>query len=333
MPPKFLIIQTAFTGDVVLATALIEKLHRFFPDAEIDFLLRKGNESLLIGHPFLHEVIVWDKQSKKLLNLLNILRHIRKRKYDRVINVQRFAATGFLTAFSGARETIGFDKNPFSFLFTRKIKHVFGSGKHFRHEVERNNELISHFTDEEATRPKLYPAETDFAFIASYRQLPYITVSPASVWFTKQYPAAKWIDFINKIPTDVNIYLLGAAADFPLAEQIRTAAIHPSVFNLCGRLSFLQSAALMQHALMNYSNDSAATHLASAMNAHVTTVYCSTLPAFGFGPLSDKSFIVETQDQLTCRPCGIHGKKACPLQHFRCAYSIGVEQLLATLPK
>ena len=28
---KFLIIQTAFTGDVVLATAIIEKLHRFFP--------------------------------------------------------------------------------------------------------------------------------------------------------------------------------------------------------------------------------------------------------------------------------------------------------------
>ena len=45
---KFLIIQTAFIGDVVLATSLIEKLHRHFPEAQIDFLLRKGNESLLI---------------------------------------------------------------------------------------------------------------------------------------------------------------------------------------------------------------------------------------------------------------------------------------------
>ena len=27
---------------------------------------------------------------------------IGRRKYDKVINVQRFAATGFLTAFSGA---------------------------------------------------------------------------------------------------------------------------------------------------------------------------------------------------------------------------------------
>lgn len=54
---KFLIIQTAFIGDVVLATSLIEKLHYHFPKAEIDFLLRKGNESLLANHPFLNQVI------------------------------------------------------------------------------------------------------------------------------------------------------------------------------------------------------------------------------------------------------------------------------------
>ena len=46
---KFLVIQTAFIGDVVLATAIIEKLHQFFPDARIDFLVRKGNEALLAG--------------------------------------------------------------------------------------------------------------------------------------------------------------------------------------------------------------------------------------------------------------------------------------------
>ena len=44
---KFLIIQTAFIGDVILATALVEKLHRHYPEATIDFALRKGNEGLL----------------------------------------------------------------------------------------------------------------------------------------------------------------------------------------------------------------------------------------------------------------------------------------------
>src|ERR1700693_2134267 len=118
---KILVIQTAFTGDVVLATALIEKLHRFFHGAHIDLLVRKGNEGLLSNHPFLHEVLVWNKKENRNKNLFRLYKKIRKEKYDKVINLQRFASTGLLTAFSGAKERIGFDKNPFSFLFTKKI--------------------------------------------------------------------------------------------------------------------------------------------------------------------------------------------------------------------
>ena len=68
---------------------------------------------------------------------------------------------------------------------------------------------------------------------------------------------------------------------------------------------FLQSAALMRDAQMNYVNDSAPMHFASAMNAPVTAVYCSTIPAFGFGrPLSDRHFIVEIKKHLIAVPVG-----------------------------
>ena len=70
-------------------------------------------------------------------------------------------------------------------------------------------------------------------------------------------------------------------------------------------------------------------HLASAMNAPVTVVYCSTIPGFGFGPLSDNARIIETKLELTCRPCGLHGLKACPLGHFNCAQSIEINDILA----
>ena len=82
---------------------------------------------------------------------------------------------------------------------------------------------------------------------------------------------------------------------------------------------------------MNYVNDSAPMHFASAVNAPITAVYCSTLPSFGFGPLSNKNFVVETEVKLSCRPCGLHGKKACPLKHFKCAFTIREQQLLNTL--
>ncbi|MFY9465650.1 MAG: glycosyltransferase family 9 protein, partial [Sediminibacterium sp.] len=60
--------------------------------------------------------------------------------------------------------------------------------------------------------------------------------------------------------------------------------------------------------------------------------YCSTVPAFGYGPLSDNSRIIETTEPMSCRPCGLHGRKACPLGHFNCANSIAISQLTAALP-
>jgi hypothetical protein len=116
---KFLIIQTAFIGDVVLATPLIEQLRKYYPEAEIDFLLRKGNETLLTGHPHLRQVLILDKRNGKFKNLLSLIGIIRKEKYDYVINLQRFMASGIVTAFSGARHTIGFAKNPLSFMFSQ----------------------------------------------------------------------------------------------------------------------------------------------------------------------------------------------------------------------
>ena len=328
---KYLVIQTAFIGDVVLATGLLEKLHRHFPLAQIDFLLRKGNESLFYNHPFLGEVLVWDKKKNKQRQLWGLLKKIRDSKYDKVINVQRFAATGLLTAFSGAGETVGFDKNPFSLLFNKRIKHEIKKGAGWLHEVDRNLTLIADFTDSGESRPRLYPSISDYDRVAPYKKEAYITISPASVWFTKQYPMSQWVSFIDKIPDKLNIYLLGGNADGDLCAEILRRSKRKAIASLSGKLSFLQSAALMEHALMNYVNDSAPMHFASAVNAPVTAIFCSTVPAFGFGPLSDKSFVVETPEPLECRPCGLHGYKACPLKHFHCAKQIADEQLLATL--
>jgi lipopolysaccharide heptosyltransferase II len=338
---KFLVIQTAFIGDVVLATALLEKLHACFPDARIDFLVRKGNEALLAGHPWLHETLIWDKKQNKLKNLWRMARRIRAERYDKVINVQRFVATGLLTVFSGARETTGFDKNPLSRFFTRRIRHVISApvepgnipeGPTF-HEVQRNQELISAFTDDQPAKPRLYPTAADFGKVASYKEHRYITISPASVWFTKQYPARQWAGFISELGNGLTIYLLGAPGDREGCQTIMAMAPGvASVVNLAGELTFLQSAALMRDAIMNYVNDSAPMHFASALNAPVTAVYCSTIPGFGFGPLSDNSHIVQVEHRLSCRPCGLHGFKACPRGHFNCARQIEERQLLETLP-
>jgi heptosyltransferase-2 len=315
---RFLIIQTAFIGDVVLATPLIEKLKQHYHDSTIDFLLRKGNESLLNHHPYLRRVMILEKKEGKLENLWKILKEIRMEKYDYVINLQRFFASGFLTAFSGAKHTIGFDKNPLSFLFSEKIRHNISTEDTGNHEVKRNLSLITKLTDSELVRPKLYPSQADFKKFNPSGE--YACIAPASVWFTKQWPAEKWIELMEKLPAQLTIYLMGAKSDIPLCESIKRKTAAPKVEIVAGQLSFLESAALMKNARMNFVNDSAPLHFASAMNAPVSAMFCSTIPAFGFGPLSDVSFIFETNEHLDCRPCGLHGYRSCPKGHFKCSH-------------
>ncbi len=322
---KILIIQTAFIGDVVLATPLIESLKIKYPDCTIDFLVQKGNESLLAHHPLIRQTLIFDKKQKKYRNLIRLIKTIRSHSYDYVINVQRFFTTGLITALSNARVKIGFDKNPLSFTFTHCISHTISRDNNI-HEVHRNLSLIKCLVDEKFRRPKLYPLKKDEKLLPACGE--YICIAPSSIWFTKQFPIRKWCELINEITAQYKVYLLGGLDDVPLCREIQRKTDPSKVEILAGKLTFLQSTAYMKKAKMTFTNDSAPMHFASAINAPVTAIFCSTLPEFGFGPLSNHAYIIETDKNLPCRPCGLHGKKNCPEHHFKCA-NISIEKILS----
>ena len=233
---NILVIQTAFIGDAILASSVLEKLHLFFPKATISILVRKGNESLYIEHPFLNQTLVWNKQDGKYKSLFQLLKTIRSSKFDTIINLHRFASSGFLTAFSKASYTSGYDKNPFSFLFDNKSKHKIGDG---RHEIDRYNDLIESITDKTVAKPKLYPTFKQFSKIEHLVTTQFVCMAPSSVWFTKQLPKHKWIELCNSIPKETMIYLLGGPSDKALCEDIKNSSTHTSIQILAGELSLL----------------------------------------------------------------------------------------------
>jgi len=312
---RVLIIQTAFLGDVILATPLIEKLYDFYPNIIIDVVVKKGNEGLLYHHPKLNKIYVFDKTSGKLKSLYYLITQLRKHRYDAVINLHRFTSSGIITAFTKGKIKIGFDKNPLSFFFDEVVKHLFKKGLH---EVDRNLSLINSITNDAFYKPKLYPSVDDYKTVNSLinNNTIYYCFAPSSVWFTKQLPKHKSIELINKL-TDASVFLIGAPADYTYCQELINNCSNKHVINLCGKLNFLQSAALISKAKMNFVNDSAPMHIASAMDAPVTVFYCSTVPEFGFGPLSIHSKILQVTE-LDCKPCGLHGFKVCPKGHFKC---------------
>ncbi len=329
---KVLVIQTAFIGDVILATSMAETIAKFSPETQLDFLVRNGNEGLLNNSPFINTIIVWNKK-KKFRSLFSTILKVRKNRYDAVINIQRFMNSGLITGLSGSKLRVGFSQNPVSFLFTHKIEHKI---PHFTpeghlHEVQRNAQLLAPIfpvRPKDAQRPKLYfnsEIEKKIKMLTEEKG-PYIVLAPTSVWFTKQWAFEKWSELSEKLSSRYRLLFIGAPADAKAIDQIIGET--KNCENLAGKLSLLESAKLMERAQRVFVNDSAPLHLASSVNAKTTAIFCSTIPEFGYTPLSDDNKVIIHDPRLECQPCGLHGHKACPLGHFRCAHEISVNEVL-----
>ena len=61
---KFLIIHTAFIGDIALSTPLAEKIKDAYPDSVIYYLTTPAGGLLLKNNPLLKELIIFDKRGK-----------------------------------------------------------------------------------------------------------------------------------------------------------------------------------------------------------------------------------------------------------------------------
>ena len=61
--PKILIIQTAYLGDVILTTPVVQNVKKFLPQAEIDFLCIPQTEAVLKNNPDIRLLIIYDKRT------------------------------------------------------------------------------------------------------------------------------------------------------------------------------------------------------------------------------------------------------------------------------
>ncbi|MCX8112346.1 MAG: glycosyltransferase family 9 protein [Bacteroidia bacterium] len=307
---RFLVIQTAFLGDAVLTLPLLGRLRAAFPSAELHWIVRSDFQELFAHHPWEIRIWTWDKSWGGWLRLY---RELRQDRWEAILVVQRFFRMGLLGLSLPAKHRITYDKNPLSFAYTHRVRHEFRAGLH---EVGRVLALGSPLgvSPEPPPLPWLCPT------LRLEVQKPYIVLSPTSRWPTKEAPWSYWADFLRSLPPSLHVYVTGLKGDRDRVEPL--CRYHPRAANVAGQLSLPELVALVAGAHRVYTVDSAMTHIASALGVPTTTVFCSTIPAFGFGPLAPHSEIVEVKEPLACRPCGLHGKVKCPIGSFPCGYKL-----------
>lgn len=320
---KILVIQTAFLGDAVLTLPMIQELKNLYSNATVDMLCIPSTEEVFASSPFISKVFVYDKKGKQKSfgSLFKLITELKSYHYTKIYSPHRSFRSSIIARFANAKDTFGFDKSSLSFLYKHKIKY-----DNTKHEVARNLELIGF--DFAHRYWKIIPLirinpdiKTKIEKIAGDENKKYAAIAPGSVWNTKKYPKEYFLE-VAKYLSEKKFFLffIGGTADKELCEEL-SSNLPDSSTSLAGKLSIIESIALLQKCSLLISNDSAPTHMAMAADIPTLTIYCSTVPAFGFYPYNSQSKIISF-DELECKPCGIHGYQECPIKTFECAYRL-----------
>ena len=154
---RILIIHTAFIGDIVLSTPLIQKIRDIYPESEIDYLTLPGNKSIISNNPNLRDIILYDKKGadKGIKGFFRILKIIKNNKYDLAVIPHRFIRSIMLAKMGGIKKISGFDVATGSFLLT-DVRHYDMK----KHEVERLLDLVDY--KGERVPLGIYPSEEDY---------------------------------------------------------------------------------------------------------------------------------------------------------------------------
>src|SRR5215475_4603801 len=119
---RILVIQFRQIGDVLLSTPVLRALRCHYPQSHIAFLTEPSPGRVLQGNPLLDEVIIrprhatWRQQWQ-------LLRYIRRQRFELVIDLIGNPRSAVLTRLSGARHRLAFARFPRSLLYTMLVTH------------------------------------------------------------------------------------------------------------------------------------------------------------------------------------------------------------------
>src|SRR5437870_7784828 len=115
---RILLIKPSALGDVVHTLPVLVKLRARYPAARIDWLITPENAEIVRFHPALSNVVLFARSDflkrgrrwRAVLAFLDLLKKIRRAKYDLVIDLHGQARSAFFALVSGAPVRIGFDR-------------------------------------------------------------------------------------------------------------------------------------------------------------------------------------------------------------------------------
>ncbi len=293
MIKTILIIKPSALGDIVLALPSLSALRKHFPDARIDWMIRPEFSKLLEGHPHINQLIYFDRNSLKgfwknpnvFFSLIDLIKQLRKKRYDVVFDFQGLFRTAALSWLSGCKKRIGManaregaslfynvrvkpDKDNLHLIdFYLKMLNVVGIENPKSKFVFSDDNQVQLSVDKILERSNITSGN-------------YIVFVPGSAHEDKCWQKEKYIELAKKLykKYSLPIVCVGSESEKKSIDTL-TNDSKGIMINLAGQTTLKELIFILKKSALVISNDTGPGHIASGLGMPLVMMFSWSNPA------------------------------------------------------
>jgi len=333
-PERILVIKLKQPGDVLVSSPVLAALKEAWPESRVTYLVPRGTEAMIADHPLLDGLLVADRRQGTWGEALALLRELRRRRFDLVLELSDGDRGAFYTLLSGARQRLGFDypgrpwwqrRLSFTRLLPRPPRHT--------HIVEQNLEAVRALglTPRNPRLQFFWNPETEARvqnLLAELTLAPhrFVVMHPGAGWRFKCWTPAGYARVIEALETEWRLPVVLTGSPAPHEQELLAAILEKCQVkprNLVGRLTLKELGALIAQARFFFGMDSAPMHLAAAVNTPAVVLFGPS-GVFNWGPWGEGHLVIKKD--WPCIPCGRDGCEGSKIS--RCLTEISAEEVI-----
>ncbi len=307
-PRNILVIDFGQLGDVVLSLPALRALRKRFPAAHITIAVGKPGAEIIELSGYANDVLVVDRVALRdgfkplsIVRVFGLVKEVRKRGFDFVIDLHSLSETNLLGFLSGAPKRL-YARRPgrsLDYLANYRPKPPVETDHRLRHLIDRYLDVLSPLEIKTADRlPALKTRPTDDAVVERVLRkakadagAPLIGMFPGAGHPSRRWPLEQFSALANQLVKNdqVKILIFVGPEERPLLKEMKQQ--FPSSVVLLDQLTLPQLAAAATRLAAFVSNDTGPMHIAAAVGTPVVLLLDKRAPT-SYLPQGDQHRII-----------------------------------------
>jgi len=321
-----LLIRLYFIGDMLLSTPVINALKTAFPVSRLTVLLKRRARDVLVGNPFVDEVIEYDGVPRyhSPVWLGALAARLRRARYDLAVDLTGDLRSSWLLYAAEPGFRVGFNHAGCGFLLDRAVPYR-ASG----HVVDHLLGAVASIGAAPADPlPRMFVSDDERARARSLLArsglrdgVPFLAVCPGAGSELRRWPAERF-GSLAAAALDrhgLRTVVTGAPHESALAQAV-VGASRGAAVSVAGATDLRVLAAVLGEARAFVGNDSGTMHVAASQGTPVVALFGQNTPE-RFAPRGAPSRVL--WPRFPCSPCD--GRR-CRRPDDPCMKAIGVSE-------